>query len=906
MSFLAFIGGAGKAYNASKQAERDAMAEEKKLARQREHEMQMLDVRLGKEYEWKEKEAERQQKAKEAQYNKRLAGAYAEMTQLQQMETEEQPYLSMSGEYPTVKMVKLGDKKLTEEEATSMATRQNVTLKDSGYLSIALPRDDGRGWKTVVKEAKDLKTPEGFGTTAEAQSYADEQLAYYDKLGIKNMIPLFETNKDNRTTVKFAKPEKGVGPSSLYDTMEEATAAADKVNAYYDGKPDLKGKFAAKIKQTDKGFSVESVQLTAQKVDTTEKEPSTGLLYDTNFLFARSPKVGGPKLAEKRGDAYDAVSLTGERVLRTGKAQATQIEGQDYLILQKNGIGETAAERVENHAGAIQRDLTPEVVQRIVANKDTPAGGRAYQAMISTFRNFVNSYKSANTTALTDRVIITPIEDKHAWLSGYMKMDGGIKEVLSQDLAPRAAGGTPVAELMPINEPVKASENGIERMARPNLASSTLVEEIQDPNDPGKTVKKYADTFMSGTQKLVQGSGLGQATILDVLETAIDPMTGESSPEASEQAYYGMQTLRKKFEAAGEFVVNEGGTRTFQVPAMATNTKIAIMSDVNRFSDHNNRIIAIQATLPPVSTRVANSQLKDNSAKGRYTAVTGAGMKFTTVSEQLENGKEMMGSIDGLQQALVKDRATGEQGEVGLVLNVERLASGVGYMFETLGRTLVTDDDVDRDGLFKDLKNKIDSAVAETDTEKKNNALVKLYGTMLSYQLARLMDPNGRLSDEDRRTVEDGIGVTGIMANPDAVLALTEELRGKVDYVIARNTAYMSNNTSRILAAHVYDNLSEGGNFRKAFYDAFEINQNMIGKGPRGATGTPTDNSGVTVDPAFAAFQSMIQQENQAAQQVTPAPQPTVTPTPAPQPAQTQQPTPAPAAPVTLDEIPIY
>jgi hypothetical protein len=374
----------------------------------------------------------------------------------------------------------------------------------------------------------------------------------------------------------------------------------------------------------------------------------------------------------------------------------------------------------------------------------------------------------------------------------------------------------------------------------------------------------YNDSFMASLNTFTKDSGLGQGTILDILDSAVDPSTNEAGPTAAEEAFKGLQNAKKNLAAAGQFVTSDSGVISYSIPPMSTNARVAVLSDINRFSDYNNRIIAVQAALPASSVNAANGQLRDSSAKGKYDAVTGGGMKFTVVSEQLANAQEMDNSINGLQEALVKDAATGQQGEVGFVLNVERLSSGVGYMFEALQRELTTDADVDRDGLFGNLNKQIQEAVSETDVEKKNNALVKLYGTMLSYQLARLMDPNGRLSDEDRRTIEDGIGLMGVSANPDAILSLTQELRGRVDYIKARNQAYMSNNTKRILAAHLYDSLSDGGNFKKTFYQAFSIDPNNA----RGSTGqgNQNPNAGLTVDPAFTRLMKAKQKTTQPAQ----------------------------------------
>ena len=73
-----------------------------------------------------------------------------------------------------------------------------------------------------------------------------------------------------------------------------------------------------------------------------------------------------------------------------------------------------------------------------------------------------------------------------------------------------------------------------------------------------------------------------------------------------------------------------------------------------------------------------------------------------------------------------------------------------------------------------------------------------------------MLDPNGRLSDQDRQQAELAIGAEGISANPDAVLTTSRRLVNSAARTRDLVNAYTSGNTKRVIAADYYGRITGG------------------------------------------------------------------------------------------------
>jgi len=344
-------------------------------------------------------------------------------------------------------------------------------------------------------------------------------------------------------------------------------------------------------------------------------------------------------------------------------------------------------------------------------------------------------------------------------------------------------------------------------------------------------------------------SGTDAGELLLVVHNAVDPSSGEVTTESIKEGYDNLlfmeTTLKDK-----TFV--EGGG--FQDPSLSTDTQRQVVEALAVYPTYNDKFIALGTSLPDLTLKRAgfNVQVSKNTGRqGKYESVTGGAIPFKIVGEQLDNADNMKTSIVNLRNAV------NAGGEAGVVLEAESLITGGEYLFNTVIENLQWEEGYGAEGqkIVDGIRRDFEEAKGLTG-DQRANALVRVYATMLSYQLARMMDPNGRLSDEDRQTVETAIGLKGIKATPKKLLEVSEQLEEKVDYVQARNRAYQSGNTRQIMAAHMYNNMTGGADFRSILTGVMDPITDTAG-------GTTTGGGdGVTLSPAMERALNMQTQQS--------------------------------------------
>jgi len=751
---------------------------------------------------------------------------------------------------------------LTEEQATAFAQNHNQKALDYGWVQIPTPREDGKGWKLDIKEVKDVKSDTGFKTFGEAQTAANQALDYYDTIDAK-MVPVFETSANGTYTFKFQKVDKDETEGMLFKTPDKAQEYADQTQAYYDSNERFAGKFAPKFETTDDGIKVTFIQMTEKTDKGGVATSEEGFDLDTNYLLRVSPKAG-TDLSKGEYRQFGVLSLDGTPVSRFGEEQQGYVEGKKHLVYRLQGIGDGAVRQNESFATFIQEDFTPEVIQKIQANKDMGiAGSRANNLMVATFRKFVNDFKDANTRTTTDLILERKIQDAHPWLGELVSNSPDLMRVLQQTPIDPADPNNPLAASNPRNMPVVELEEGNARPLLPNITVSPYVSD-QD-NGQGEMVPMLDQAFLNKIYSISDKTNVDAAEIVKVVHTA-ENAAGQVTRESIKTAYQNLISLQTTLEKKK---FTEGGG--YQDPGLSSDTQKEVLLKLETYSTTNDKILALSAAIPELTVQRAgfNTQVsKNTSRKGKYEAVTGGAMEFKVVGEQLDNANNMMSSIEGLRAAIKGG------GEVGLVLEAESLVTGGEYLLNTVMENLEFEEGTNGRAIVDGVRRQYNEAVAESDPQKRANALVRVYATMLSYQLARLMDPNGRLSDEDRRTVESAIGLKGIKATPDKLLLVAEELSGQVEYLQARNTAYSSGNVRTILAAHTYNNMSGGGNIK-------EVLPNIMSTITEGTAAASSAGNGVTLSPSMQRALSIANQgSSTGVTPNTPAPN-----TPSPQPA---------------------
>ena len=382
--------------------------------------------------------------------------------------------------------------------------------------------------------------------------------------------------------------------------------------------------------------------------------------------------------------------------------------------------------------------------------------------------------------------------------------------------------------------------------------------------------------FLNKMYSISDRTNVDAAELVKIVHTA-ENEAGRVTRESIKAAYENLLSIQTTLENKK---FTEGGG--YQDPGLSSETQKDLVTKLEPYRTTNDKIVALSAAIPDLTVQRAgfNTQVsKNTSRKGKYEAVTGGAMEFKIVGEQLDNADNMMSSIEGLRSAIKSG------GEVGLVLEAESLVTGGEYLLDTVMENLQFEEGTDGRAIIDGVRRQYNDAIAENDPEKRANALVRVYATMLSYQLARLMDPNGRLSDEDRRTVESAIGLKGIKATPDKLLLVAEELSGQVEYIQARNRAYSSGNTRTILAAFTYNNMSGGGNIKEILPNIMS----SITEGTAASASSSASGNGVTLSPSIQrALDIANQGSSTGATNNAPAQTPEQTNTPA------QTPTPSP------------
>jgi len=851
----AFVGGAAQQVNLNIAQKQKAEAAAAASKAEMEAEKEMLRYQAELDAQAAEAEAKRVEEAESAQRD-RLAGlAQREFKAVSGMETEEVPYIGYNeAGYAQVKFAPVVETGWTQEEATSFAATANPELAKKGFIQIPVPRDDGRGFKLDLRELSDTQAQgQTFGTFAEAKVAADEGLQYYDTLGVK-MIPKFEPAQGG-IALTYEEASEEASQSQLFKTPVEAQEYADNMISWYDSKDEYKGKYGATFETTDEGISVTIDRIEGEDEKGGVAVSEDGFDLDVNYLLKVSGKAG-TDLSKGEYRDFGIASLTGQPIVRFGREQEGYVEGETHLVFRRNGVGESKVERNESFAGFIQEDFTPEIIKIIERNKDQGvAGQRAHQAMLQSFRTFINNFKDANTEVTPDNILERDIAEKHPWLFDLAKNSPALSKLLQESPIDPKAPDDPIAAANPVNMPVTVVPGqGNAKPLLPNVEKSPFVMDQEDGQ--GNIVPMLDQAVVNRVYKFERTSGTDAAELLKVVHNATDPSNGEVTAESIKSGYDNLLFMQSTLE--NQTFVDAGG---FQDPSLSTDTQRQVVEALAVYPTYNDKFIALGTSLPDLTVKRAgfNVQVSKNTGRqGKYESVTGGAMPFKVVGEQLENADNMKTSIVNLRNAL------NAGGEAGAVLEVESLVTGAEYLFDTAIQTIEWEDGYGAEGqkIVDGIRRDFEEAKGLTG-DQRANALVRVYATMLSYQLARMMDPNGRLSDEDRRTVEEAIGLKGIKATPDKLLEVAEQLEEQVDYVQARNRAYQSGNTRQIMAAHMYNNMTGGADFRSILTGIMDPITDTAGGGA-----TP-GGGGVTMSPAMQRALNMQTQQSDTSSTTT-------------------------------------
>ena len=702
---------------------------------------------------------------------------------------------------------------LTADQFRAFKEKEGPTYAKSGYDIFGTPKGDGKfevSFKKIEKDKAD--TGKMFPDAKSVQDYIGTTKTEWEEGGLGT--PEF--------TIKGKGDEFEVGVKSASKTDKDGKVTGDIITDYQTALnkrdemlKDAKPGQSVDMTLTDKG--IYTFSYTTDPTFSKKEGPlrdAMGIETGLDYYAMASGQFSADGL-KKRAETYSIVPLRNVNLPAMGEGQFQYQFGRDYDIVYNTGIGSSEDAILADHSLKFQNHMSPARVKGWASAADLQ-GGQAKKPL-EQFVNAINSFKtvySKSDKAMGDNRVLRPIEDVYPFLSEYMGIHPSIDKALEGVIRPASSEANSMAVT---NEPVYTkSVNGEKQVMLP--LNANVAEAFAKPTQDGKLM--YPEGFTSVTAKLAQTSGLQQGEVHSLLNQAVGT-NGKPDAEATKAMFIRMQKGRNAFNATSDkFVtVDNLGRKVFGIPILDDEKQKDVLSAVNSVNGNKNKIKVMRALIPSQNAidRATAEMINGNSPEGRYAAIVSTNPKdFADAKAQKETSNEIMGNISTLRSIL------NQGGTVGAPLAIDRLRAGVDYFFQSVTQIAFENDpDGAKQSTFMQLMNEKVQKASIGDEKAARVALTQLMGTMLSYQLARLMDPNGRLSDEDRRTVESAMNFTGMFSTVDGAITVLDAMMERAEYVSARNTALTTGGMQNQIAAQALDVYTDGGNFRKFYSKIF-------------------------------------------------------------------------------------
>lgn len=466
-------------------------------------------------------------------------------------------------------------------------------------------------------------------------------------------------------------------------------------------------------------------------------------------------------------------------------------EGVNYLYFRQP-MGSNAVERANSDLEQLNAKITPEILQRILAAKDTnPAG---FNQLRDTIAGMINNWESANTNKQSGELVVAPITAQYPWLEDkFGNADPELLGLFDQEsesvqLA-RAESG------IPLNEPAMIDgENNVRIPVRPNLANSPLVTTVG-----GRKV--YNESFVNGMAGILRDSGVPQTSAYDILDNAY--IRGENGfvqgGNAPAQAFTNLQR-GKSIMSGLRFTGMVGDRATFQMSPLGDTTRENIRNAVSNFSTHNDKIvgIALMQNKADVDAVYANTYGAGTREDVYSKVAGGTTTTYNDVQSRLNFARQLEQTGDRVIQLLDANAQPGIVGEIS------QMKAGAAYLMENFIPTLVGKDEGGQ-AAIDGLQAEYQKALSYSAGQAQRDALLKLNLRILSYKKASLLDPTGRLSDADRQAADDALGFGRLLVSPDIVKANVLETMQIATYTRDVTQNLLSGNPSLVLAASTYE-----------------------------------------------------------------------------------------------------
>ena len=759
-AFLSFIGGAAGEYNrlteeerlAKKQAAADkaAIKAEEDALRKRLEIEETFEIRAG----------DRARQAQKTAFEDKVIQLTPELQFLTKSDPNNVHYFSKEGELPTIKSFPKPEIGYTQSQMDALLKDLNTEAKGLNlgkvYISTppATPTPDNTGWGYQLVDLKDAKDSFLAQDQNEANTRINEGVAKFKNLGF--------TDKD--INVKQEDTKDGIKVTVSLKTGKDKAAEKSTYPLDANGVP------------TGPHYHYNR----SYKVDT----------YEGNGIVSLKPN------GTLKRTGLDAVNEIEYDPASPNKNEAT------YFIYRRATVSDDKRTQATEGATYFFSDFTPEVVKRIIAQKDTNSA--AYKTTKLMLKETLQNWKRGMAVDTGDGGIrIPPIDDVYGEeLNKLAELDLGFRQIIGGGgLTDQAIREINYDIGEPINNPVMIEDNGGALVKkRPNLADA-FAGEVN-----GEVA--YQQDFVVGTSGLARNGQLQVATVYDVFNSAVNPTTGLPDPEAATMAYKGA-IRNKDLLANANFSKIENGRKVFMTPTLASETESLLIENVSRLPTHQDRITSLQMAIPDSAAGMVEAKVVVGESTGRaakYESVTGR-TDYDDLTSIRSNAEQVM-STGAELETLLADL----DGDVGVVNQITLLKQGANYLFDSVVKNFKMEDGAGTttDALRQELDRELENALAIDNEEAQIAALVRLNVKIQTYAYASMLDPNGRLSDQDRQQAELALGAEGFSANPDAVLTTSRRLVNAASRTRDLANAYTSGDTKRVIAADYYGRISGG------------------------------------------------------------------------------------------------
>ena len=820
MSFLmSFALGAAKEYNLMGEEERAAQAEKKKAERAAAAEKAVFerDQTAKREEEKRAEEAkvreeERAQARKVQEDTQKLGRAGQNLAQYYQADPNRYHILDLNTY--EVKSFDMPAEFFTLEDARNKAINLNTQLEEFGTQYYPVPVEGQPDkFKIGTRDLKDSDTLL-FTDAADAENKAGELNTLRGPES--KLVSFAESTSDGKGFRVVTKQKTEVDQGPVYTTEAEVEAARPmliKAAGLTEDTADVQ------VQNVTGGFQISVKPRAAEEVGP-PTDTETDLPLTPNYYFARD--LGADVAKDPNKFTAKVIDLTRDGSLpMSGEEMKNMKRGEDFVFGRQSTVSGTVRNATENIRILLQDEFKPEVIDRAIEIYDT--NPQALDYFVGALPGLIDTWQleTADQVEGSTRKL-RPVLNYFPELTAYAEKHPKIREALKKSgISERVISVANARNGIAVNAPVEPLTNGeVELLDIPTVTDAFGVDTGQQDQNNNDVIT-LPDAFMQTTAKIGTDSGMGQPKVLKLLESSQDPNTRQSSPETAQKAFDAMNNSRTLLMNETFVEPTASGTELqFRFPSLLTQDRTKLVQNLGYYETHNDKILALRTAIPSTSVNTALSFTDiggGKDAKARYEDITGNN-NYDGFDARYRKAEQVLSTHSQLVQLLAPEAAGGEGAPVGIPLQITRLKAGAQYLLQTLGG-------IETAALSTEAGQIVESTVSSSDIvqtltqeltglqgseESQLAALVNLNLKMQSYAYAAMMDPNGRLSDQDREQADQAIAASGYTANPASVLAVSSRLAERAEFTMATIEGYTGGDTAQIIATHYYTRLAPG------------------------------------------------------------------------------------------------